>query len=141
MRVRNMRPNTIYRREWLLRQLGQWAGAPIVVLSEDTPGCLADRAFPGGHSAGREDHGRDDQGGDRVGAGVLPLAVRERLRDDDPTLRLVTPRTPRRPPRPMPEDAMRAALAGADEPMRAILGLAASPVCERARSRASIGRT
>jgi len=51
-------------------------------------------------------------------------AVREGLRPDDPSTRLLTPKTRRRLPRPMPEDAFAEALAAADLRTRAILALA-----------------
>lgn len=43
-------------------------------------------------------------------ASFYQWAVRERLRDDDPTVRLIRPRLRRRLPRPMRDDALRTAL-------------------------------
>jgi site-specific recombinase XerD len=51
-------------------------------------------------------------------------AVREQLLDRDPTARLLLPRAPRGVPRPAADVAVRQALAAADEPMGAIIGLA-----------------
>jgi len=129
MRTRHLRPVTIYCRQRTLARLSSWAGGPILYLTEGQLGRwqteTAGRGGPG--------YMRAEMSGLR---GFYGFCVRERYLEVNPIERLDMPRMPRRLPRPMSDAKVAAALAGADDGMRVVLGLAAFAglrACEVAR--------
>lgn len=117
MRLRNLSERTVTWHADVLRRTARWHGAPILYLDHATltewqtqrateviPSTLA-----GELSVLRSFYG---------------WCIREEFLTRDPTLRLITPKVPRRLPRPMPDDRYAAAMYYADPVMRAILGAA-----------------
>lgn len=118
LKSRNLRPQTVYNRHRALTRLARWLGGPILYATEDhLRAWQEDRAaaITAGSRAVELSHVRE----------FYRWAQREDYRTDDPTLRLRAPRTPRRLPRPIADDILSAALAGADPTMAVVLGLAA----------------
>lgn len=129
LRVRNLRPNTVYNRTRVLARLSAWADGPILYLDEpDLRRWQAQRSAEISAPAlrGELSHARE----------FYRWAVTDGYRTTDPTARLILPRVPRRLPRPIPDARLADALANADDATRAILGLAAFAglrACEIAR--------
>jgi integrase/recombinase XerC len=118
LKVRNLQPTTIYNRRQALHRLGLWAGSPILYLTEaDLMRWQAQRMQEIQPEPVRTEMSHARQ--------FYRWAQRESFRDDDPTLRLELPRVARRLPRPMRDRHLAEALAGADDPTAAVIGLAA----------------
>lgn len=123
MRLSNKRETTIYARERTLLRLTRWAQGPILYLR---PEQLA--AFQEWRAAG--DHEREPIGPASQRVEVSHLrefygwAVREGLRTDDPTGRLVIPKRKDYAAHPLADVLLAEALRRADVHMAAILGLA-----------------
>lgn len=129
LRVRNLRPWTIYNRQCALGRLWRWNGGPILYLTEDVlKRWQAQRATEIQPEPLRTEMSHHRQ--------FYRWCVREGYRDDDPTLRLDLPRVPRHLPRPIRDELLAEAMAGADVETAAILALAAFAglrACEIAR--------
>lgn len=118
LKVRNLRPATIYNRRCALARLRRWAHGPILYLEErQLRDWQAQRAAEIQPEPLRTEMSHVRQ--------FYRWACRERYRDDDPTMRLELPRVARRLPRPIKDQALAAAMAAADLAMSAILALAA----------------
>lgn len=118
LRVRNLQPTTIYNRQQALRRLAKWAGGPILYLTEDDLlrwQIQRMREIQPEPVRTEMSHARQ----------FYRWCQRERLREDDPTIRLELPRVARRVPRPMRDRQLAQALAAADPHTAAILALAA----------------
>ena len=117
LKVRNLRRQTIYNRQQVLWRLRCWAGGPVLYLDEhqlaDWQRTRAAAITPGAL--------RMEMSGVRE---FYRWAVRERYREDDPTIRLDMPRVLRRRPRPIRDALLRSALEQADASERAMLALA-----------------
>lgn len=123
MRLANKRPTTIYARERNLIKLSGWAQGPILYLTPEQLGqWQADR------STGADgDQPLASQSLRVVTAHVREFyrwAVRENLRNDDPTTRLVTPASHRGLPHPLDDSRLAEALAQATPELAAVLLLA-----------------
>lgn len=121
MRARNLRESTIDARVGILDRLRRHIGRhPIHATHDDLVGYL-DRVGPNGRTKGAAWRG--------IEISHLRTFYRwaqlEGLIDRDPTLRLVVPKRRRRLPRPIPSSDLAVALAGAPDPIRAMLYLAA----------------
>jgi integrase/recombinase XerC len=129
MRVRNLRPSSVYNRQRVLARLARWADGPILYLSEDDlVRWQAARARQISAAALRMEQSNIGE--------FYRWCVRDRYRADDPALRLDMPRVARRLPRPIPDRALADALAAAEPYTAAILGLAGFAglrACEIAR--------
>lgn len=119
MRVRNLSPQTIYSRGRALARLSKhFDDGPVLYLDEgqmkawqvERSRTLEPMSQRAEMSAVRE---------------FYRWAVREGLRDTDPTARLDLPRVPRRHPRPIPDALLARAIETADVETAAILGLGA----------------
>lgn len=109
--------NTLRTYRCQARLLAAWAGSPILYLAhDDLTRWQVERTSQVGTASIRSAMGAHRS--------FYRWAVREGLLDVDPTARLRMPRPPRRLPRPMPDALYRTAMASADDPLRAILGLA-----------------
>lgn len=112
----NRRPSSIAKRMQTLGALARFAGRPLLELDGETLQAFVARASLGPEArAAAVSHIR----------GFYRWAVEEELVDRDPSVRLRRPRRERRLPRPMPDGALAAALAGATNPVRQWLYLAA----------------
>lgn len=129
LELRGLRYWTIYNRRRALVRLRSWAGGPILYLSEDdlvrwqTERCRQIQPEPL----------RTDMSHHRQ---FYRWCVREGFRPDDPTIRLDLPRVARRMPRPMADQIIADAIAGAPQDIGAVLALAAFAglrACEIAR--------
>lgn len=112
-----MAPNTIYSRHRTLVRLRSWAGGEILYLTEQQlMAWQADRSkvIKPQSLRGEQSHVRE----------FYRWCVRERFRDDDPTVRLDMPRVARGMPRPMADDIYATALDAAPPDVRIILALA-----------------
>lgn len=117
LRVRNLRPASIYNRRRTLARLAAWVEGPVLYLGEqDLKRWQADRSGQVGAPTVRMELSNIRE--------FYCWAIRERLRDDDPTIRLPMPRVPRRLPRPISDTALAHAMSTADPGMHAILALA-----------------
>lgn len=129
LRVRNLRYWTIYNRQRALVRLANWAGGPIMYLTEtDLSKWQKQRAREIQPEPLRTDTSHLRQ--------FYRWLVRENFRPDDPTMRLDMPRVRRRMPRPIKDKQLIEAIDVADSSMTAILGLAAFAglrACEIAR--------
>lgn len=118
MQVRNLRTWTIYCRGRALARLGNWAGGPILYLTEvqlkDWQTMRSKQVSP---EALRTDTSHLRQ--------FYRWVQREGFRVDDPTARLIMPRVHRRLPRPIADALLAEAMLGADPHTKAILALAA----------------
>jgi integrase len=123
MRLSNKRPLTIYARERVLVRLTKWAQGPVLYLTEEQ---LA--AYQVWRSVGDAEHEPIASSSQRVEVSHLrefySWAVRERLRNDDPTSRLVMPKRKDYEARPLEDKIFAAALEEAEPHMAAILALA-----------------
>ena len=129
MRVRNLSRLTIESRHYTVMILGRWLEGPILYASHDQLAAWQVERSRQVSPATR----RNDLTNVRE---FYRWANREGFRTDDPTARLLMPRSPRRFPRPIDDDKLVQAFAVADPPMAAILGLAAFAglrACEIAR--------
>lgn len=118
-KLRNLRASTIEQRGRALTRLGRWAGTEHVeLLTEnqltDWYVALADRVEPESRAT-ELSHIRQ----------FYRWLQRERLRDDDPSVRLERPRVGRRVPRPVSEADLRFALERSPDRYRPWLVLAA----------------
>lgn len=116
LRIRNLSPNTTYGRRRTLVRLRRWAGGEILYLTEDQLfAWQADRSreIKPQSLRGEQSHIRE----------FYRWCVRERFRDDDPTVRLDMPRVARGMPRPMRDDRYARALASAPLDVRLALAL------------------
>lgn len=118
MRVKNLRPSTIYDRHRALARLNEWAdGRPLLYLSEtELKAWQTERARQIEPESLRTDTSHVRQ--------FYRWAQREQFRTDDPTLRLIMPRVYRRLPRPIADRLLFAAMDQADPQTKAILALA-----------------
>lgn len=118
LRLRNLRPQTIYNRQCALARLRRWANGPILYLLEDELQKWRTKRA-------------DDIGAEPLRTELSHLrqfyrwVQREGYRSDDPTLRLELPRVARRMPRPIRDAQLAEAMAEADLMTCAILALAA----------------
>lgn len=135
MRLANKRATTIYARERTLLRLTRWAQGPILYLSAEA---LA--TFQAWRAEGDDDHCPIGSASTRVEASHLrefyAWAVREGLRADNPTTRLVIPKRKDYAAHPLSDGSFSDAIASADPHMAAILGLgryAGLRACEIAR--------
>lgn len=118
LRMRGLRPWTVYNRRRALARLRCWAGEPILYLDEAH---LLDWQRQRSCELQPEPL-RTDMSHHRQ---FYRWAVREGFRNDDPTVRIDLPRVSRHVPRPISDRALANALAAADVDMAAILSLAA----------------
>lgn len=129
LRVRNLRPLTIYNRQRALARLRAWAGGPILYLTEsDLERWQTQRASEIQPEPRRTELSHARQ--------FYRWAQRESFRTDDPTLRIDLPRVARRMPRPIADKKLAVAIEQADVVIAAILSLAAFAglrACEIAR--------
>lgn len=123
MRLANKRNTTIYARERTLIRLTGWAQGPILYLSADQ---LA--TYQAWRAEGDREHDPIGSASQRVEVSHLRefyrWAVREGLRKDDPTGRLVMPKRKDYGARPLDDAVIAEALDRADPYIAAILGLA-----------------
>lgn len=118
LRVRNLRPWTIYNRRQALHRLSLWAGGPVLYLTEqDLQAWQAQRSKEIQPEPVRTELSNVRQ--------FYRWAQREGFRTDEPTLRLEMPRASRRLPRPIRDAKLIEAMAAADIYTQAILALAA----------------
>lgn len=118
LRARNLRNSTVYNRWCALRRLSEYFGGPVLYLNE---GQL--RAWQNARTTQITPAARASELSNVCE--FFRWALTERLRDDDPTVRLARPRTPRRMPRPIPDGQIAAAMVNAPYDIRVVLGLAA----------------
>jgi integrase/recombinase XerC len=118
MRLRNLRPWTVYGRERALARLGAWHGGPILYLTyAELYRWQLDRAKSIQPEPQRTELSHARQ--------FYRWAVREGLIRDDPTDRLILPRVHQGLPRPIGDGDLAVAMEGALPETKAILGLAA----------------
>lgn len=129
LRVRNLRPWTIYNRQRALARLAKWAGGPVLYLAEsDMERWQLERSTQIQPEPRRTEMSNVRQ--------FYRWACREGLLTVDPTARMDLPRVSRHLPRPIADVKLADAMAGADPETCAILGLAAFAglrACEIAR--------
>lgn len=121
MRARNLRESTIEARIGILSRLQRHIGRHPLYATTDELVSYLERVGPTGRSKGAAWRG--------IEISHLRMFYRwaqlEGLIDRDPTVRLVVPKRRRRLPRPIPSSDLAVALAGAPDPIRAMLHLAA----------------
>jgi len=129
LRVRNLRPWTIYNRQCALGRLARWAGSPVLYLTEaDLTRWQQQRSTEIQPEPRRTELSNVRQ--------FYRWSVRESFRPDDPTFRLDMPRVARRLPRPIRDSVLAQAMDTADAATLAILALASFAglrACEIAR--------
>lgn len=129
LRVRNLRPWTIYNRQRALARLAAWAGGPVLYLTEaDIERWQLQRS-----SEIQPEPRRTELSNVRQ---FYRWCTREGLLAVDPTARIDMPKVARRMPRPIGDVKLADAIAQADPSMCAILALAAFAglrACEIAR--------
>lgn len=123
MQLANRRKTTIYARERTLIRLSGWAQGPILYLTEEQlVRWQQDRASGAGvHEPLSPASVRVETAHVRE---FYRWAVREKLRNDDPTGRLVTPSSTRGLPRPMSDERFTSAMDSAPDSVAVILALA-----------------
>lgn len=129
LRVRNLRPWTIYNRQRALARLATWANSPVLYLSEAD----LERWQLARSTQIQPEPRRTEMSNVRQ---FYRWASREGLLAVDPTARMDLPRVSRHLPRPIADVKLADAMAGADPETCAILGLAAFAglrACEIAR--------
>jgi integrase/recombinase XerC len=118
LKIRNLRPWTIYNRQRALARLRAWAGGPVLYLTEmQLRDWQANRATESQPEPLRTDMSNLRQ--------FYRWAVGERLLDIDPMARLPIPRVARGLPRPISDDDLLVAIDLAPVDIKAILALAA----------------
>jgi site-specific recombinase XerD len=117
LRMRNLRPWTIYGRHRTILRLTKWVGGPVLYLTEEQmQGWQKQRSREIQPEPLRTETSHLRQ--------FYRWAQREGFRTDDPTLRLVMPRVRRRVPRPIRDQSLADAMLNADPAMAAMLALA-----------------
>lgn len=117
MELRNLTPSGIYGRRRALARLTEWAGGPILCLSEAQLRAWQPRRL-------RELLPQSRRTELSAVRNFYRWCVTEGYLDTDPTVRLVMPRVPRGIRRPMPDDLVKRALDGAPPDVRVALALA-----------------
>ena len=118
MRARNLRPWTIYSRQRALARLREWAGRPILHLTEaELTTWQLERSRQIQPEPVRSEMSHHRQ--------FFRWCVLQDLIDRDPTARLVLPRVARRLPRPIPDSRLAEAMLHAPADIRAAIALAA----------------
>lgn len=121
MRRRNLAAGTIYQRGRVLARFEQHAGVePLEASTEDIVAFMDRRQRDGTRLAPQSVSAELAHL-----AGFYRWAVREMLRDDDPTMRVERPRLPRNLPRPIAEHSLARAIGEAPDRIRPMLMLAA----------------
>lgn len=129
LRLRNLRPLTIYQRHRALVRFAWQIGKPLLTATADDVRAWQDRRaveLTAGARAAEFSNVRE----------FYRWALRQGLITSDPTVDLPMPRVPRRLPRPIRDEALTRAFASADQRMTAVLSLAAFAglrACEIAR--------
>lgn len=117
LRVRNLRPWTLYSRRRALARLAAWAQSPVLYLTEgDLRRWQAQRSREIQPECVRTDMSHHRQ--------FFRWCVRDGFLTVDPTARLDLPRVARRVPRPIADDRLAEAMAGAPDNIRVCLALA-----------------
>ncbi len=118
LRLRGLRRSTIYNRTRALARLTAYLDGPILYATEEQLRrwqlARTDEITPAARGI-ELSHARE----------FYRWAHRERLIQEDPTVRLAMPRQPRRVPRPMTEGTLAHAMLAAEPETAAIIGLAA----------------
>ncbi|PZS15521.1 MAG: hypothetical protein DLM57_12450 [Pseudonocardiales bacterium] len=129
LRMRNLRPWSIYNRQRALGRLGKWADGPILRLTaEDLSRWQIERSTQIQPEPRRTELSNVRQ--------FYRWALEQDLIRRDPTIKLPMPRVARHLPRPVRDADLLGALEGASSDVRAILGLASFAglrACEIAR--------
>lgn len=118
MQARNLSPLTLTARTGALTRLSEWLKGPVLYVTDAQLGQYQlhrSRAVSPATLRTELSHIRE----------FYRWAQLERFRADDPSVRLMLPRAPRRRPRPMPDQKLADAIAAADPITAALLGLAA----------------